>query len=305
MRSAFVKALSSVAANDDRIVFLTADLGYKLFDDFAARFPGRFINVGIAEATMVGVACGLALEGKKPIIYSIVPFATARCYEQIRNDICYHSANVTIVGIGGGYSYGVNGPTHHAIEDIAIMRALPGMTVVCPGDGIETTAALRALSLRGGPAYLRLDRTDETNVHPADRKLEIGRAITIREGQDLTLVSTGGMLAIAIDAAERLRRRGIECRVLSMHTVKPLDAAAIHSAARETRVLATLEEHSIIGGLGSAVAEELSTMSSHTRLFRFGIQDHFSSDCGSRDFHRQQQGLSARQVCEALTQHMN
>jgi transketolase len=300
MRNAFVRALTAAAAADDRVVFLTGDLGFKLFDDFAARFPGRFINVGVAEATMAGVATGLALSGCKPFIYSIVPFVTLRCYEQIRDDICYHAVNVTIVGVGGGYSYGPNGPTHHAIEDIAVMRALPNMTVLCPGDPAETEAAVEALARHAGPAYLRLGRAGEPSVHPGPVTLRIGGSLVLREGRDVGLLSTGNMLATAVRAGELLAARGVSARVVSMPSVKPLDLEAVEAAARATRLLATLEEHSVLGGFGGAVAEHLAALGLATPLRRFGAGDHFSHACGDQEFHRAACGLTPAAIADAV-----
>lgn len=301
MRNAFIRALTDAAAADERIVFLTGDLGFKLFDDFAARFPGRFMNVGVAEATMAGVAAGLALEGKKPFIYSIVPFATLRCYEQIRNDVCYHEADVTVVGVGGGYSYGPNGPTHHALEDIAVMRALPNMTVVCPGDPAETIAAVHAIAHHRGPAYLRLGRAGEPNVHPGPVSLTIGESLVLREGADVALLATGNMLATAVRVAELLDARGLAAKVVSMPTVKPLDVATIDAVAASGAIVATLEEHSLIGGFGAAVAEHLAERGAAVRFRRFGAPDRFSHTCGDQEFHRAACGLDAPAIADALT----
>jgi transketolase len=300
MRNAFIRALTDAAASDERIVFLTGDLGFKLFDDFAARYPGRFMNVGVAEATMAGVAAGLALEGKKPFIYSIVPFATLRCYEQIRNDICYHEADVTVVGVGGGYSYGPNGPTHHALEDIAVMRALPNMTIVCPGDPAETVAAVHALARHRGPAYLRLGRAGEPTVHPGPVTLTIGTSLVLREGRDVALLATGNMLATAVRVADLLAPRGLACRVVSMPTVKPLDTAAIDAAIATGGVLATLEEHSLIGGFGAAVAEHVAEQGGAVRFRRFAAPDRFSHTCGDQEFHRGACGLDAPAIADAV-----
>ena len=300
MRNAFIRGLTEAAATDDRIVFLTGDLGFKLFDDFARRYPGRFMNVGVAEATMASVAAGLAIEGKKPFIYSIVPFATLRCYEQIRNDICYHEADVTVVGVGGGYSYGPNGPTHHALEDIAVMRVVPNMTVVCPGDPAETVAAVHALAKHRGPAYLRLGRAGEPAVHSGPVSFRIGESLTLRDGRDVALLSTGNMLATAVKVADLLATHAISCRVVSMPTVKPLDTATIDAAVRQARVVATLEEHSRLGGFGSAVAEHIAELGVAVTFRRFGAGDQFSHTCGDQEFHRQAQGLSAPQISDAI-----
>jgi len=302
MRNAFVRALTDAAAADPRIMLLTGDLGFKLFDDFAQRYPGRFLNVGVAEATMAGVATGLALAGKRPFIYSIVPFATMRCYEQVRDDICYHRANVTVVGVGGGYSYGPNGPTHHALEDVAVMRVLPNMTVLCPGDPAETVAAVRALIAHEGPAYLRLGRAGEPDVHPAPVAFRIGESLVLRAGDDVALLSTGNMLATAVAAAELLARRGIGCEVVSMPTVKPLDTGRIDAAARRVRLLATLEEHSLFGGFGGAVAEHLAGSPGAPRLWRFAAPDRFASSCGAQDYYRRLHGLTPAAIAERVAE---
>jgi len=301
MRNAFIRALTDAAARDERILFLTGDLGFKLFDDFAARFPGRFMNVGVAEATMAGVASGLALEGKKPFIYSIATFATMRCYEQIRDDICYHDADVTIVGVGGGYSYGPNGPTHHALEDIAIMRALPNMTIVCPGDPAETVAAVHALARHRGPAYLRLGRAGEPEVHPGPVSFGIGESLVLRDGRDVALLSTGNMLATAVRVADLLAGRGFTCGVVSMPTVKPLDVRAVDDAIHHAAVVATLEEHSLLGGFGGAVAEHVAEAGVGVRFRRFGAPDRFSHACGDQEFHREAGGLTAARIADALS----
>jgi transketolase len=304
MRNAFVQALTEAAAADPRIMLLTADLGFKIFDDFARRYPDRFMNVGVAEANMVGVATGLAMGGRKPFIYSIVPFATLRTYEQVRNDICYHRADVTVVGVGGGYSYGPNGPTHHALEDIGAMRMLPNMTVVCPGDPAETLAAVRALAAHRGPAYLRLGRAGEPAVHPDAPPLQLGKGICLRGGDDVAILSTGNMLATAKATADLLEARGIHGRVLSLHTVKPLDAALVDQAARETRLVVTLEEHFLAGGFGSAVAELLADGGGPVRLLRFGAADRFAHLAGDQAYHREANGLTAPQLARAIEERL-
>jgi len=230
MRNAFIRGLTALAERDPRVVLLTGDLGFKIFDDFAARFPGRFYNAGVAEANMIGVAAGLALGGLKPFAYSIVPFATLRCFEQIRNDICYQEAPVTVVGVGGGYSYGPNGATHHSLEDIAVMRCLPGMTVVCPGDPLEAELATLAAGLHAGPLYLRLGRAGDARVHESPLSFSIGRALVVRKGSECALIATGNALPIAVAAADMLAREGMDCRVVSMHTVKPACAGVLRNA---------------------------------------------------------------------------
>jgi transketolase len=301
VRNAFVRALTRIAAADSRVVFLTGDLGYKLFDDFAARFPGRFVNAGVAEGNMVGVASGLALEGKRPIVYSIVPFVTLRCYEQIRNDVCYNRVPVILVGVGGGWSYGANGPTHHGMEDVAVMRLLPGMTVVCPGDPHETEAAVEALAAHDGPAYLRLGRAGEPAVHPGPVRFRIGEALVLREGGDVALLSTGNMLATAVATADILARGGVRARVVSVPTVKPLPLEAVDDAADHTRAVVTLEEHSVIGGFGAAVAEHLAERSARVSFRRFGAPDTFAATCGDQAYYREESGLTPARIAAEVT----
>jgi len=302
MRNALVRALEAAARLDPRLVLLTGDLGYKIFDPFAAEFPGRFVNVGVAEANLIGVAAGLALGGMRPFAYSIAPFATLRCMEQIRNDVCYHNLPVTIVGVGGGYSYGHNGPTHHALEDIAVMRVLPNMTVVCPGDPVETELAVAAAAVHGRPLYLRIGRAGDTRVHEHPPEFRIGESITVREGRHCTLISTGGILPVAVAAAERLSEVGISCRVLSMHTVKPLDDAGLRKCSRETGAIFTVEEHSRIAGLGSAIAEWAVANEHPGPRYSFGAEDCFASVSGSQTYLRNRNGLTAEHIAATIAQ---
>ena len=301
MRNAFIRGLTALAERDDRVVFLTGDLGYKLFDDFAERFPGRFLNAGVAEQNMVGVAAGLALEGFRPFVYSIATFATLRCLEQIRDDVCYNGLAVTVVGVGGGFSYGANGPTHHATEDLAVMRALPNMTVVAPGDPVEAELAVAALP--DTPTYLRLGRAGDPVVHQLPPEFRIGRAITVREGDDCALLSTGGMLPTAVEAAELLAESDIAARVVSMHTVKPLDEDALERSCR-TRLTVTLEEHSRVGGFGSAVSEWMAANNGSGPLLSIAAEDTFAAEVGDGDSLRRRNGLDAetiaRRVAEGL-----
>jgi len=300
MRAAFFRALLDVAEQDQRVWLATADLGFGVVEPFASRFPDRFLNVGVAEQNLTGIAAGVALSGKIVFTYSIANFPTLRCLEQIRNDVCYHKANVKIVAIGGGFSYGALGMTHHATEDLAILRALPEMTVVAPGDPVETEAATQAVAACPGPCYLRLGRAGEPVVHQSKFDFEIGKAIALQDGDDITIISTGGMLATAREAAEALDARGISARLLSMHTLKPLDTDAVLRAARETRAIITLEEHSVIGGLGSAVAEVLAESAEEKIAFkRLGVTSAFSSVIGSQEFLREHHGLSVRGVLRA------
>ncbi|HZQ78243.1 MAG TPA: transketolase C-terminal domain-containing protein [Acidimicrobiia bacterium] len=288
-----MRALEELAENNRSVFFVTGDLGFGVVEPFAARFPDRFLNAGVAEQNMTGVATGLALSGLTVFTYSIANFPTLRCLEQIRNDVCYHRANVKIVSIGGGLAYGALGYSHHALEDLAIMRTLPNLIVVAPGDPVEADLATRALAAHDGPAYLRLGKAGEPICHELAPPFELGRAILVKDGGDVTVISTGAMLRTALDISADLNTEGINARVLSMHTLKPIDAEAIISAATETSLVVTLEEHSLTGGLGSAVAEVLTDACLRGPILRLGIPpDEATYDVGSQHFLRSRHGLS-------------
>ncbi|HXO04853.1 MAG TPA: transketolase C-terminal domain-containing protein [Candidatus Sulfotelmatobacter sp.] len=301
MRSAFIRAITALAERDERVHLIVGDLGFGVVENFAQRFPKQFLNAGVAEQNMTGVAAGMALSGKIAFTYSIANFPILRCLEQIRNDVCYHRANVKIVAVGGGLAYGSLGSTHHATEDIAIMRALPRMVVVAPGDPMEAEAATEAIASHSGPCYLRLGRAGEASVHQEKIDFQLGKAIQVRDGKDFTLVSTGGLLETAVQLAEYFRHTGLRARVLSMHTVKPIDSDAILAAARETRAIFTLEEHSLIGGLGGAVAEVLAEAGTPGTVFKkFGLPSEFSSVIGTQEYIRAKYGLSVVALTAAI-----
>jgi transketolase len=282
MRDAFLDKLTQLAAVDKNIVLLTADLGFGVFEEFEATFPGQYFNVGVAEQNMTGVATGLALEGKKVITYSIGNFPTLRCLEQIRNDACYHNLNITIVASGGGFSYGALGMSHHTTEDIAILRALPAISVVAPGTDWEAGEAIEALLMNNGVGYLRLDKTAAKEI---GTKFTLGQSIRYKEGADITLLTTGGILSDVMKASELLKKQGINAGVVSMHTIKPIDKNAIIAVANETGGIVTIEEHNIDGGLGSAVAEVYMDNGIMPKVFlRIGLNDRYSSIVGSQDY---------------------
>lgn len=297
MRTAFLAALEELAAEDPRINFITGDLGFTVVEPFVKRFPRQFLNAGVAEQNMTGLAVGMALSGKIVFTYSIANFPTLRCLEQIRNDACYHKANLKVVSVGGGLAYGALGSSHQATEDIAVMRALPGMTVVAPGDPVEAAHATRAVAALVGPCYLRLGKAGEPRVHEGSIDFRLGKAIEVRKGTDITIISTGGMLQPCDEAVNGLGRSGLSARLLSMHTLKPLDVEAILTAARETRAILTVEEHSVIGGLGGAVAEILAQQSPRRVGFRImGLPDQFCRTVGGQDYLRKACGLSAPDI---------
>jgi transketolase len=305
MRSLFNKVLLDIAERNDRLYLVLADIGYGEIEGFAERFPDRFFNVGVAEQNMTGVACGVAMEGNIAITYSIANFPTLRCLEQIRNDVCYHKANVKIVIIGGGLAYGALGVSHQATEDLAIMRALPDMVVLAPADFAEAEGATHAMIAHEGPVYYRCGYKKEPALHAGPIEFQIGRAIRVREGTDLTLIGTGTITYRANEAAGLLEAQGIKARVLSMHTVKPLDRDAVLAAARETGAIVTVEEHNVLGGLGGAVAEVLAEAGAGIAFRRIGLPDSYVHIVGSHDWLLDRYGFApeaiaatARQVLE-------
>lgn len=286
MRNNFIHALTELAADDPRVWLLTADLGYSVLETFAQRYPKRYVNVGVAEQNMTGIATGLALSGKIVFTYSIANFPTFRCLEQIRTDACYHHANVKVVSVGGGFAYGAQGYTHHGVEDLSVMRSLPNMTIFAPGDPLETRQAVQGAIDTDGPCYLRLGKGGEPMVHDALPAFTVGKAILVRPGTDLTIISTGAMLKPAVDTADALQQEGVSIRVLSMPTLKPLDVEAILEAARETGAVITTEEHSVTGGLGSAVAEVLAEAGIACCFRRHGVPDRPYHAIGSQSYLR-------------------
>lgn len=302
MRTAFIETLQRLAERDPRVTLVVGDLGYSVVERFAAAVPGQYLNAGVAEQNMTSVAAGLALCGRVVFTYSIANFPSVRCLEQIRNDICYHRLNVKVTSVGGGLAYGPLGMTHHGTEDLAFMRVLPHMTVVAPADPVEAARATEAVAARLGPCYLRLGKAGERRIHGTDLDFAIGRAILVRAGDDATVMATGDMVALALDAADDMQRRDrIACRVLSMHTLRPLDEAAVRSAARETRAVITIEEHSVVGGLGSAVAEVLAESVGRGVAFRrLGLPSAFVGVAGSREYLRSLYGLTVAGIREGV-----
>ncbi len=295
VRNSFIKALLDEAEKEERIWLLTGDIGFGVLDSFAERFPGRFVNVGVAEQNMTGIAAGLAITGRIVFTYSIANFPVMRCLEQIRNDVCYHRLNVKICAVGGGLSYGSLGYSHHGYEDLAVMRALPNMTIVAPGDPLETALAVRALVRFPGPAYLRLGKANEPIVHPQMPEFQLGQAIRMQVGSDLTLAATGSGLAIAVKAAQILSRRGTSVDLLSIHTLSPLDALSLEASIRQTRKIITIEDHGV-GGLGSAVAELVATSNIQAKLAMVRLRGEPVKRAGSQERLQDQCGLSVENI---------
>lgn len=304
-RVAFGEALLDVAATDDRVVALSADTQDLIpTRAFKERFPKRFVEVGIAEQNIIGVAAGLATAGVVPAACGYAPFLTARSMEQVRNDVAYAGVHVVIAAAASGISLGVSGGTHHALEDIALMRSLPGMTVIVPADGEEAYAAGKVALALEGPVYLRLGgRVEEPALAAADaaaREFTLGQAAELRSGKDITIVACGTMVWQALEAAAALEGEGIEARVLNMHTIKPLDREAVLRAAAETRGIITAEEHHLSGGLGGAIAELLA-VEHPTRMRLVGMPDVFA-EVGPTGPLRAQYGMSADGIALAARQ---
>ena len=298
-RAAYGNALVELADKYPDLVVFDADLaGATMTAGFMKAYPERFFDMGIAESNMVGVAAGLSTTGKKPFVNTFAMFASGRAWEQVRNSVCYPRLNVKVIGSHGGLSVGEDGATHQCIEDFALMRAIPGMTVLCPCDGHEMRLATEALLNFDGPAYMRLGRLAVETVTDAipGYQFEIGKAVQLAEGKDVTIVATGMMVQMALEAAKALQGDGISARVLDMHTIKPLDEAALLAAAQETGCVVTTEEANVLGGLGAAVCEYLSGVCP-VPVVRHGVNDEFGHSGPAVDLLKQF-GLSAEHIVE-------
>lgn len=297
-RDAYGKTLVELGRQDGRIVVLDADLsGSTKTALFAGEFPGRFFNAGIAEANMVGMAAGLAAGGMIPFASTFAVFAAGRAFEQIRQSLAYPRANVKIVATHGGITVGEDGGSHQSVEDLAIMRSLPNMTVLCPADGPETAAAIRAVAAYDGPVYVRLGRSKVPTVFAGDCAFTIGRGVSLRQGTDLTFITTGLMTAQALAAAEILAEAEVSARVVHLGTVKPLDVDLVLKAARETGAIVTAEEHSVVGGLGGAVCEALAE-GYPVPVERVGLRDVFGQS-GTAEELLAHYGLTPAHLVEA------
>lgn len=287
-----------------KLALMAGDIGNRLFDDFKAVCADQFFNCGVAEANMMGMAAGLAMSGYRPIVYTITPFVTTRCYEQIRVDVCYHNVPVIIVGTGSGFSYAQLGPTHHSLEDIAILRALPGMTVFCPCDPAEMRLGLRAALEQDGPVYIRLGKKGEpdlTSEQYSKSGFALGQATTLRKGNDLCLISTGTIMPVVLDAAEQLENQGVSVRVENFRTVKPLDTDRLEEVFTQYKTIAVIEEHSRIGGLYGAISEWCSGRVQHPEhLISLAVDDVFLHEVGSQDYARSRFGLTAENITEQV-----
>jgi transketolase len=302
MRQACLKMVYELAQQDENIFFIGSDLGVGVLKEFKEEMPDRFFMEGVSEANVVGMAAGLALEGKIPYVNTIATFLTRRCFEQVVLDLCLHNVNVRLIGNGGGLVYAPLGPTHLAIDDIAILRAVPNMTIVAPADADEMRRLMPQTVAYPGPIYIRLGKGYDTVVSREDLPFEIGKAITMQEGGDALLITTGVCLQVTLEAAEQLSKVGVEATVLHMHTVKPLDNVAVLRYAADVSTIVTIEEHNVIGGLGSAVAELIAETDFDTvkRFRRIGIPDTFAEEYGSQNSLMASYGIVAENVVETV-----
>jgi transketolase len=301
MRDTFVKTLIEIAKNDKNVNLITGDLGFGVLRPFAEQLPDQFTNAGIAEQNMTSFAAGMALEGKTVFTYSIGNFPTLRALEQIRNDCAYHNANVKIVCVGGGFVYGGLGMSHHATEDLAIMRALPEVTVLAPGDLVEAECATKAIYEYSGTCYLRLGRGGEKRIHDKIENFQIGKAIKIKEGEKVAIFSTGAIFDEALEASEILSRKGIKPALYTFPTVKPIDRETIEECSKRYDLIVTVEEHNIIGGFGSAVSEVIAELAGvKARILKIGLNDKYASIVGSQKYLRNIYGMSSTNIVQKI-----
>lgn len=299
MRDSFVRSVLKLAKNDKNIEIVTGDLGFGVLRPFWEEMPDQFINAGIAEQNMTAMAAGMALEGKTVFTYSIGNFPTLRCLEQIRNDCAYHRANVKIVCVGGGFVYGSLGMSHHATEDLAVMRSLPDVTVFAPADKVEAVAVAKAAAELHGTCYIRLGRGGETVIREKI-DFQVGKAIPVQQGEKVAIFSTGDIAGEVVKAAKLLEEKGIMPTVYTFPTVKPLDAETVRSCAQSHDLIVTCEEHNILGGFGTAVAEVLAEMPGAARLVRCGIHDEYCAIVGDQNRLRREYGLTGAQIAERI-----
>ena len=300
MRDTFVKTLISLAKEDEKIELVTGDLGFGVLKPYFEQLPNQFTNAGIAEQNMTSLAAGMALEGKTVFTYSIGNFPTLRCLEQIRNDCAYHNANVKIVCVGGGFVYGSLGMSHHATEDIAVMRALPDVAVFAPGDLCEAEEITKAIANYKGTCYLRLGRGGEKRIHKEIKNFQIGKAINVKSGKDVAIFSTGAIFEEVEIACQILEEKGITPTVYTFPTVKPLDVKTILECADSHDLIVTCEEHNVVGGFGGAVAEVMAENPSKARLMRIGMSDEYCVKVGNQKYLRNEYGMSGEKIANKI-----
>ena len=301
MRKTFVDTLTEMSRNNNRIACVIGDTGFSVFEEYEKEFKERFINVGIAEQNFVSFGAGLAAMGMKPYLYNVVSFMVYRAYEQIELDVAYQENPVVLVGVGGGHSYGTAGPTHHGYFDIALMRQLPNMTVVCPADPIEMREIMLLSENYDKPMYIRIGRSTDPVLYDYVPTIAIGKAVRVKKGKDAILFTTGKMLEEGLKARQLLLDHGIDLELVSMHTIKPIDHEQIVEASENFKYIFSLEEHSTIGGLGTSIGEVLLEKCQGRNLFyKFGFPDSFAPVTGTRDYLNSIYGIDGAGVCKRI-----
>jgi len=306
MKQIFVKELMKLAEKDKDLVLLTGDLGFGMFDEFRKKYPKQFINMGIAEQNMIGVAAGLSMTGKKVIVYSIIPFVTFRCLEQIKNDLCYPKLNVKIVGAGAGYMYSTSGSSHHAIEDIGIMYSLPNMKIYSPGTEYEVEECTKNLFADKSPTYMRLGKLIKEDIKR--NKFVFGRGSWFNDynNSDVTIITTGSILPVVLEAMRELNRKGIKCRVINFHVLSPIDVRDLLKVVHDSNLLITVEDHNVKNGLGTIVADMLCQHTSLPfKLKKIGIPNMFVHEVGSIEHIRKTLGLTSNDIVERIINEKN
>jgi len=300
MRTAYLETLYDIASKDKNVFAVISDNGAIVYDKYRKEFPNQFINAGIAEANMIAMAAGMASRGKIPFAYTIGAFLAYRAFEFILNDVCLQNQNVKMVGIGAGCAYSLLGPSHHSISDIGVLRTIPNLTILSPASPKEVEKVVRAAYKMIGPAYIRLGTNQEPEIYENDYDFEVGKGVTLLDGTDVTLIGTGNILFDALQAAKELRKDNISVRVINVHTIKPLDRTIIIKAAKETKAIVSVEEHNIIGGLGSAVAEVIAEENLDVKFGRVGIQDEFIKGYGKHDEVKIVNKIGINDICEKI-----
>ena len=301
MRTAIIEEVHKIMKENKNSYFLTGDLGYNTLEKIEKDFPNRFINVGIAEQNMIGIASGLALSGKKVFVYSIIPFLIMRCFEQIRNDISYHDLDVTLLGSGSGLTYGILGSTHFALEDLAILRPLPNMTIFSPADEIDARLGIKFSANFHHPLYVRIGFREEAKIHQHSYNFKFGKGVVIQKGKDLIFIVTGTLMEEVIKATKIIEEeKGLTSTIVDIHTIKPLDKELILKEVKGKEMVFTIEEHGIIGGLGSAISEILSESKKPVRVVKIGANDKFTKVIGSRSYLRKNLGLDAEGIVKRI-----
>ena len=299
MRTAYLDTLYDLAMKDKRVYALISDNGAIVYDKYRKDLAAQYLNLGISEANMLGMAAGMASCGKIPFAYTIGAFLAYRAYEFIRNDICLQKQNVKIVGTGAGEVYSALGPTHHSTEDLGGLRALPGLVILCPASPLEVRKATIAAYEYKGPVYLRLGTNKEPEIYSEDYCFTIGKGVTVRKGNDITLIGTGSIMKDILEVEERLQKEGIQARVINLHTIKPIDKEIILRALEETNRIVVIEDHNVIGGVGSAVAEVIAESGLGGCFKRLGLHD-FSSGYGTYDQVKEMNGIGIEQIYKEI-----